>query len=165
VLAVTLSDPRGNVSGNVNVTAPDVDANAPVIASDNLATATVNLAAVTATKTYTDSFTTLLSGFTKTYTWTVAAGTTADPTLTLTTNSVLALLNNTSFTLQVRRQRRLVTIATGNTQGLLDLIVLPLGLQVDIGVLQAGDYRLTVGSGGIGLITKSAPRWTSPPPA
>ncbi|APE97325.1 BapA/Bap/LapF family large adhesin [Pseudomonas putida] len=154
VVSVTLSDPRGNVSGNVNVTAPDVDANAPVIASDNLATATVNLAPVTATKTYTDSFTTLLSGFTKTYTWTVAAGTTADPTLTLTTNSVLALLNNSSFTLQVKdASGAWVTIATGNTQGLLDLIVLPLGLQVDIGVLQAGDYRLTVGSGGIGLVT------------
>ncbi|EKT4566925.1 BapA prefix-like domain-containing protein [Pseudomonas putida] len=155
ILSVTLSDPRGNVSGNVNVTAPDVDANAPVIASDNLATATVNLAAVSATKTYTDSFTTLLSGFSKTYTWTVAAGTTADPTLTLTTNSVLALLNNTSFTLQVKdASGNWVTIATGNTQGLLDLIVLPIGLQVDIGVLQAGDYRLTVGSGGIGLITE-----------
>ncbi|MFV3292471.1 BapA/Bap/LapF family large adhesin [Pseudomonas sp. NY11955] len=154
VLSITLSDPRGNVSGSVNVTAPDVDANAPVIASDNLATATVNLAPVTATKTYTDSFTTLLSGFTKTYTWTVAAGTTADPTLTLTTNSVLALLNNSSFTLQVKdASGAWVTIATGNTQGLLDLIVLPLGLQVDIGVLQAGDYRLTVGSGGIGLVT------------
>jgi VCBS repeat-containing protein len=154
ILSVTLSDPRGNVSGNVNVTAPDVDANAPVIASDNLATATVNLAAVSATKTYTDSFTTLLSGFSKTYTWTVAAGTTADPTLTLTTNSVLALLNNTSFTLQVKdASGAWVTIATGNTQGLLDLIVLPIGLQVDIGVLQAGDYRLTVGSGGIGLVT------------
>jgi VCBS repeat-containing protein len=154
ILSVTLSDPRGNVSGNVNVTAPDVDANAPVIASDNLATATVNLAAVSATKTYTDSFTTLLSGFSKTYTWTVSAGTTADPTLTLTTNSVLALLNNTSFTLQVKdASGAWVTIATGNTQGLLDLIVLPIGLQVDIGVLQAGDYRLTVGSGGIGLVT------------
>ncbi|WP_327192102.1 Ig-like domain-containing protein [Pseudomonas putida] len=154
ILSVTLSDPRGNVSGNVNVTAPDVDANAPVIASDNLATATVNLAAVSATKTYTDSFTTVLSGFSKTYTWTVAAGTTADPTLTLTTNSVLALLNNTSFTLQVKdASGAWVTIATGNTQGLLDLIVLPIGLQVDIGVLQAGDYRLTVGSGGIGLVT------------
>lgn len=47
-----------------------------------------------------------------------------------------------------------MTIATGNTQGLLDLIVLPIGLQVDIGVLQAGDYRLTVGSGGIGLVTE-----------
>ncbi|WP_330508943.1 Ig-like domain-containing protein [Pseudomonas putida] len=155
ILSVTLSDPRGNVSGNVNVTAPDVDANAPVIASDNLATATVNLEAVSATKTYTDSFTTLLSGFTKTYTWTVTAGSTADPTLTLTTNSVLALLNNTSFTLQVKdASGAWVTIATGNTQGLLDLIVLPIGLQVDIGVLQAGDYRLTVGSGGIGLVTE-----------
>ncbi|MFK2914020.1 BapA/Bap/LapF family large adhesin, partial [Pseudomonas sp. 3HC3] len=155
ILSVTLSDPRGNVSGNVNVTAPDVDANAPVIASDNLATATVNLEAVSATETYTDSFTTLLSGFSKTYTWTVAAGSTADPTLTLTTNSVLALLNNTSFTLQVKdASGAWVTIATGNTQGLLDLIVLPIGLQVDIGVLQAGDYRLTVGSGGIGLVTE-----------
>ncbi|MFF7862268.1 BapA/Bap/LapF family large adhesin [Pseudomonas monteilii] len=154
VLSVGLTDPRGNVSGNVTITAPDVDANAPVIASDNLATATVNLVPVTATKTYTDSFTTLLSGFTKTYTWTVAAGTTVDPTLTLTTNSVLALLNNSTFTLQVKDATGAwVTLATGNTQGLLDLIVLPLGLQVDIGTLQAGDYRLTVGSGGIGLIT------------
>lgn len=154
VLTVSLTDPRGNVSGNASITAPDVDANAPVIASDNLATATVNLVPVTATKTYTDSFTTLLSGFTKTYTWTVAAGTTVDPTLTLTTNSVLALLNNSTFTLQVKDATGAwVTLATGNTQGLLDLIVLPLGLQVDIGTLQAGDYRLTVGSGGIGLIT------------
>ncbi|MCE0908427.1 BapA/Bap/LapF family large adhesin [Pseudomonas kurunegalensis] len=154
VLSVGLTDTRGNVSGNVTITAPDVDANAPVIASDNLATATVNLVPVTATKTYTDSFTTLLSGFTKTYTWTVAAGTTVDPTLTLTTNSVLALLNNSTFTLQVKDATGAwVTLATGNTQGLLDLIVLPLGLQVDIGTLQAGDYRLTVGSGGIGLIT------------
>ncbi len=154
VLSVGLTDPRGNVSGNVTITAPDVDANAPVIASDNLATATVSLVPVTATKTYTDSFTTLLSGFTKTYTWTVAAGTTADPILTLTTNSVLALLNNSTFTLQVKDATGAwVTLATGNTQGLLDLIVLPLGLQVDIGTLQAGDYRLTVGSGGIGLIT------------
>ena len=156
VLAVTLSDPRGNVSGNASITAPDVDANAPVIASDNLATATVDLAAVTASRTYTDSFTTLLAGFTKTYTWTVAAGTTADPTLTLTTSSALALLDNTTFTLQVKNASGTwVTLATGNSQGLLDLILLPLGqgLRVDIGVLQAGDYRLTVGSGGIGLIT------------
>jgi len=155
VLSVTLTDPRSNVSGNVSITAPDVDANAPVIASNNLATATVNLAPVTATTTYTDSFTTLLSGFSKTYTWTVAAGTTVDPTLTLTTNSVLALLNNSTFTLQVKNAAGAwVTIATGNTQGLLDLIVLPLGLQVDIGKLQAGDYRLTVASGGIGLVTQ-----------
>ncbi|BDM21042.1 BapA prefix-like domain-containing protein [Pseudomonas sp. LRP2-20] len=155
VLTVTLTDPRNNTSGNVNITAPDIDANAPVIASDNLATATVNLAPVTATTTYSDSFTTLLSGFSKTYTWTVAAGTTVDPTLTLTTNSVLALLNNSTFTLQVKDATGAwVTIATGNTQGLLDLIVLPLGLQVDIGKLQAGDYRLTVASGGIGLVTQ-----------
>ncbi|BBH44398.1 BapA/Bap/LapF family large adhesin [Pseudomonas sp. KU43P] len=154
VLSITLTDPRNNVSGNVNITAPDIDANAPVIASDNLATATVNLAPVVSHQTYNDSFTTLLSGFSKTYTWTVAAGTTVDPTLTLTTNSVLALLNNSTFTLQVKdASGAWVTIATGNTQGLLDLIVLPLGLQVDIGKLQAGDYRLTVASGGIGLVT------------
>ncbi|WDY57213.1 BapA/Bap/LapF family large adhesin [Pseudomonas sp. PSKL.D1] len=154
VLSVSLTDPRNNTSGNVNITAPDVDANAPVIASDNLATATVNLAPVVATQTYNDSFSTLLSGFSKTYTWTVAAGTTVDPTLTLTTNSVLALLNNSTFTLQVKNAAGAwVTIATGNTQGLLDLIILPLGIQVDMGTLQAGDYRLTVASGGIGLVT------------
>jgi len=154
-LSVTLTDPRSNVSGNVNITAPDVDANAPVVASDNLATATVNLAPVTASQTFNDSFSTVLSGFSKTYTWTVAAGTTVDPTLTLTTNSVLALLNNATFTLQVKdASGAWVTIATGNTQGLLDLIVLPIGLQVDMGTLQAGDYRLTVASGGIGLVTQ-----------
>lgn len=155
VLSVTLTDPRSNVSGNVNITAPDVDANAPVVASDNLATATVNLAPVTATQTYSDSFTTLLSGFSKTFTWTVGAGTTVDPTLTLTTNSVLALLNNATFTLQVKNASGAwVNLAVGNTQGLLDLIILPIGLQVDIGSLQAGDYRLTVASGGIGLVTQ-----------
>ncbi|MFJ3075450.1 BapA/Bap/LapF family large adhesin [Pseudomonas sp. NPDC087029] len=156
VLSITLTDPRNNVSGNVNITAPDVDANLPVIASDNLATATVNLAPVVGHQTYNDSFTTLLSGFTKTYTWTVGAGTTVDPTLTLTTNSALALLNNATFTLQVKNAAGVwVTLATGNSQGLLDLILLPLGqgIRVDIGVLQAGDYRLTVGSGGIGLVT------------
>ncbi|WP_416465845.1 BapA/Bap/LapF family large adhesin [Pseudomonas sp. LFS044] len=154
-LTVTLTDPRNNVSGNANITAPDVDANAPVIASDNLATATVNLAPVTASQTFNDSFTTLISGFSKTFTWTVGAGTTVDPTLTLTTNSVLALLNNSTFTLQVKNASGAwVTIATGGSQGLLDLIVLPLGLRVDIGELQAGEYRLTVGSGGIGLVTQ-----------
>ncbi|MBC3483523.1 BapA/Bap/LapF family large adhesin [Pseudomonas sp. SWRI77] len=156
LLSVTLSDGRGNVSGNVNITAPDVDANAPVIASDNLVTAEVNLAPVVSSRTYQDSFTTLLAGFTKTYTWTVGAGTTVDPTLTLNTSSALSLLDNTTFTLQVKNaDGNWVTLATGTSQGLLDLILLPLGqgIRVDIGVLQAGDYRLTVGSGGIGLIT------------
>ncbi|MFK3818209.1 BapA/Bap/LapF family large adhesin [Pseudomonas sp. NPDC089407] len=156
VLSVTLTDPRGNVSGNVNVTAPDVDANAPVTASDNLATAVVNLAPVVSTRTYQDAFTTLLSGFTKTYTWTVAAGTTVDPTLTLNTSSALALLDNTTFTLQVKDLAgNWVTLATGSSQGLLDLVLLPLGqgVRVDIGDLLAGEYRLTVGSGGIGLLT------------
>ena len=156
VLSISLTDPRNNTSGNVNVTAPDIDANAPVIASDNLATATVNLAPVVSHQTYNDSFTTLLSGFSKTFTWTVGAGATVDPTLTLTTNSALALLNNATFTLQVKdASGAWVTLATGTSQGLLDLILLPLGqgIRVDIGVLQAGEYRLTVGSGGIGLIT------------
>lgn len=155
-LSVSLTDPRNNASGSVAITAPDVDANAPVTASDNLATATVNLAPVLATQTYTDSFTTLLAGFSKTYTWTVDAGTTADPTLTLTTSSALALLDNATFTLQVKdASGAWVTLATGNSLGLLDLILLPLGegVQVDIGELQAGEYRLTVGSGGIGLVT------------
>ena len=157
ILSVTLTDPRNNVSGAAIVTAPDLDANLPLVASDNLATANVTLSPVTTSQTFNDSFTTLLSGFSKTFTWTVGAGTTADPTLLLSTNSVLALLNNANFTLQVKdASGAWVTIATGNTQGLLDLIVLPIGLQVDIGVLKAGDYRLTVASGGIGLVTNVA---------
>ncbi|WP_449429784.1 BapA/Bap/LapF family large adhesin [Pseudomonas putida] len=156
VLSVTLTDPRNNVSGNVNITAPDVDANAPVVASDNLATATVNLAPVVSNRTFQDSFTTLLAGFSKTFTWTVGAGTSVDPTLTLTTSSALALLDNASFTLQVKNASGAwVTLASGTSQGLLDLILLPLGqgIRVDIGDLLAGDYRLTVASGGIGLLT------------
>ncbi|HDS1735602.1 TPA: hypothetical protein QEM55_002637, partial [Pseudomonas putida] len=155
-LSVTVTDPRNNTSASASITAPDVDANTPVVASDNLATATVELAAVSSSKTYADSFTTVLAGFQKTYTWTVAAGTTADPTLTLNTDSVVALLDNTTFTLQVKdASGAWVTLASGTSQGLLDLILLPLGqgLQVDIGTLQAGDYRLTVGSGGIGVLT------------
>lgn len=155
-LSITLTDPRNNVSAGVALIAPDVDANAPVSASDNLAVATVNLAPVVTTKTFTDSFSTLLSGFSKTFTWTVAAGTTADPTLTLNTSSALALLDGATYTLQVKNAAGAwVTLATGSSQGLLDLILLPLGqgLQVNIGELLAGDYRLTVNSSGIGLLT------------
>ena len=155
-LSVTLTDPRGNVSGVVSVTAPDVDADREVTASDNLATAVVDLIPVTASQVFTDSFTTLLSGFTKTFTWTVGANTTADPVLTLTTNSALALLDNALFTLQVKdASGAWVTLATGNSPGLLDLVLLPLGqgIQADLGTLRAGEYRLTVGSSGIGLLT------------
>ena len=156
LLSVTLTDPRGNVSGVVSATAPDVDADRAVIASDNLATATVDLAAVSASQVFTDSFTTLLSGFQKTFTWTVGANTTADPLLTLTTSSALALLDNALFTLQVKdASGAWVTLANGNSPGLLDLVLLPLGqgIQADLGTLRAGEYRLTVGSSGIGLLT------------
>ena len=156
LLSVTLTDPRGNVSGVVSVTAPDVDADRAVTASDNLATATVNLAAVSASQVFTDSFTTLLSGFQKTFTWTVGANTTADPVLTLSTSSALALLDNALFTLQVKdASGAWVTLASGNSPGLLDLVLLPLGqgIQADLGTLRAGEYRLTVGSSGIGLLT------------
>ncbi|VVP97466.1 hypothetical protein PS910_03480 [Pseudomonas fluorescens] len=155
-LSVTLADPRGNVSGANTVVAPDIDAGRPVIASDNLATASVDLSAVTVPQVFTDSFTTLLSGFQKTFTWTVGANTTADPVLTLSTSSALALLDNALFTLQVKdASGAWVTLASGNSPGVLDLILLPLGqgIQADLGTLRAGDYRLTVGSSGIGVLT------------
>lgn len=156
VLTVTLTDNRGNVSPTATVTAPDIDANTPVIASDNLATATVILAPVVSSKSFNDSFTTLLSGFTKIFTFTVASGNTVDPTLTLTTSSAVALLDGAVFSLQVKNASGAwVTLASGSSAGLLDLILLPLGqgLRVDIGVLQAGEYRLMVASTGIGVLT------------
>ncbi|HKS13648.1 MAG TPA: Ig-like domain-containing protein, partial [Pseudomonas sp.] len=156
IITVNLTDPRNNVSADALVIAPDIDADRPVTASDNLATASVVLAPVVSERVYTDSFTTLLSGFTKTFTWTVAEGTTADPVLTLTTSSALALLDGAVFTLQVKdASGAWVTLATGSDQGVLDLILLPLGqgIQADFGTQLAGDYRLTVGSVGIGLVT------------
>ncbi|PWB37101.1 hypothetical protein DCO47_05690 [Pseudomonas sp. NDM] len=154
-LTVNLSDARGNVSVAANVTAPDVDVNAPVVASDNLAVGTVTLAPVTASQTFNDSFTTLLAGFSKTFTFTVAGGTRLDPTLTLTTSSLISLIDGVVYTLQVKdASGNWVTLDVNGSSGLLDLIALAgQGVRVDIGNLLSGDYRLTVSSTGIGVLT------------
>lgn len=154
-LTITLSDARGNVSVAANVTAPDVDVNAPVVASDNLAVGTVTLAPATATQTFNDSFTTLLAGFSKTFTFTVAGGTRLDPTLTLTTSSLISLIDGVVYTLQVKdASGNWVTLDVNGSSGLLDLIALAgQGVRVDIGNLLSGDYRLTVSSTGIGVLT------------
>ncbi|MFJ3470237.1 BapA/Bap/LapF family large adhesin [Pseudomonas sp. NPDC090201] len=154
-LVVSLTDPRGNVSVGANVTAPDIDANAPVTASDNLAVATVNITPATVVQNYTDSFSTLLAGFTKTYSFTVASGTTIDPTLTLTTSSLLNLLNGINYTLQVKNASGTwVTLDVNGNGGLLDLLGLgTTGLQVKMANLLSGDYRLVVSSSGVGLVT------------
>ncbi|HWH87643.1 MAG TPA: Ig-like domain-containing protein [Pseudomonas sp.] len=154
-LTVNLTDARGNVSVAANVTAPDVDVNAPVIASDNLAVGTVTLTPATASQTFNDSFTTLLSGFSKTFTFTVASGTRLDPTLTLTTGSLISLIDGVVYTLQVKdASGNWVTLDVNGSGGLLDLIALTgQGVRVDIGNLLSGDYRLTVSSTGIGVLT------------
>ncbi|MEB2652529.1 Ig-like domain-containing protein [Pseudomonas siliginis] len=154
-LTVNLSDARGNVSVAANVIAPDVDVNAPVIASDNLTVGTVTLAPVTASQTFNDSFTTLLAGFSKTFTFTVAGGTRLDPTLTLTTSSLISLIDGVVYTLQVKdASGNWVTLDVNGSGGLLDLIALAgQGVRVDIGNLLSGDYRLTVSSTGIGVLT------------
>ncbi|MCF5070982.1 hypothetical protein GIW70_22655, partial [Pseudomonas syringae] len=154
-LTITLSDNRGNVSVAANVTAPDVDVNAPVIASDNLAVGTVTLAPATATQTFNDSFTTLLSGFSKIFTFTVPSGARLDPTLTLTTSSLISLLDGVVYTLQVKNANGdWITLDANGSGGLLDLIALAgQGVRVDIGSLLSGEYRLTVSSTGIGVLT------------
>jgi sugar lactone lactonase YvrE len=154
-LSVRLADARGNLSSPATVTAPDVDADAPVVANDNLATARVDLVPVSVTQNYSDSFTTLLSGFTKTYTFTVANGTTVDPTLTLTTSSLLSLLDGVVYTLQVQNASGTwVTLDVNGSGGLLDLIALAgQGVRVEIGDLLSGNYRLVVSSTGVGLVT------------
>ncbi|QRK86623.1 BapA prefix-like domain-containing protein [Pseudomonas granadensis] len=154
-LTVNLSDARGNVSVAANVTAPDIDVNAPVVASDNLAVGTVTLAPATASQTFNDSFTTLLAGFSKTFTFSVASGSRLDPTLTLTTSSLISLLDGVVYTLQVKdASGNWVTLDVNGSSGLLDLIALTgQGVRVDIGSLLSGDYRLTVSSTGIGVLT------------
>ncbi|SDT16075.1 VCBS repeat-containing protein [Pseudomonas sp. Z003-0.4C(8344-21)] len=154
-LTVNLSDVRGNVSIAANVTAPDIDVNAPVVASDNLAVGTVTLAPATASQTFNDSFTTLLSGFSKTFTFSVASGSRLDPTLTLTTSSLISLLDGVVYTLQVKdASGNWITLDVNGSSGLLDLIALTgQGVRVDIGSLLSGDYRLTVSSTGIGVLT------------
>ncbi|WP_062382259.1 BapA/Bap/LapF family large adhesin [Pseudomonas abietaniphila] len=154
-LSVSLTDIHGNVSVATVVTAPDIDANAPVVASDNLATATVVIAPVKVTQNFFDSFSTLLSGFSKTFTFTVASGTSIDPTLTLTTGSLVSLLDGVSYTLQVKSASGAwVTLDVNGSGGLLDLIAIAgQGVRVNIGDLLGGDYRLTVASSGIGVLT------------
>nr|WP_314493774.1 BapA/Bap/LapF family large adhesin [uncultured Pseudomonas sp.] len=156
-LTVSLTDPRGNVSANATVVAPDIDVNLPVVASDNLATAVVNLAPVVVTQAPINDSYTLLVGLntSKTFTWTVAAGTTANPVLTLSTDNLLGLLNSSTFTLQVKNASGAwVDIATANDSALLTLVLLPgVGLRATIGTLQAGDYQLVTRSGGLGVLT------------
>lgn len=155
VLTVTLRDANGNLSTTSSVTAPDVDVNRPVVASDNLTTATVNLAPVVTTRNYADSFTTALSGFNKVFNFTVASGTSVDPTLTLTTGSALALYNGATYTLQVQDANgNWVTLGNAANGALLNVLLLAgQGVQVDIGTLLGGNYRLVVASNGIGVLT------------
>ncbi|MFF7708365.1 BapA/Bap/LapF family large adhesin [Pseudomonas sp. NPDC007930] len=154
-LTVTLRDAAGNLSSAASVSAPDIDANTPVVASDNLTTAQVVLTPVSTSRTYTDSFTTVLSGFSKTFTFSVAAGNSIDPTLTLSAGSLVSLLNGVVYTLQVKdASGNWVTLSVNGSGGLLDLVALgSQGVRVDIGTLLAGDYRLVVSSTGIGVLT------------
>ncbi|MHC8407041.1 BapA/Bap/LapF family large adhesin [Pseudomonas sp. TMB3-21] len=154
-LTVNLSDSRGNVSVAASVTAPDVDVNAPVVANDNLAIGTVTLAPATASQTFNDSFTTLLSGFSKTFTFAVASGARLDPTLTLTTSSLISLIDGVVYTLQVKNANgEWITLDVNGSGGLVDLVGLAgQGVRVDIDNLLAGEYRLTVSSTGISVLT------------
>ncbi|MBA1289610.1 BapA/Bap/LapF family large adhesin [Pseudomonas japonica] len=155
VLTVTLRDANGNLSTASSVTAPDVDVNRPVVASDNLTTATVNLAPVMTTRNYADSFTTVLNGFNKVFNFTVASGTSVDPTLTLSTTSALALYNGATYTLQVQdASGNWVTLGNASGGALLNVLLLAgQGVVVDIGTLLGGNYRLVVASNGIGVLT------------
>ena len=154
-LFVSLTDNKGNLSAAANVTAPDIDVNAPVVASDNLATATVTLTPAKASQNFADSFSTLLAGFSKAFVFTVASGTSLDPTLTLTTNSLVSLLDGVVYTLQVKNASgNWVTLDVNGSGGLLDLVALTgQGVRVNIGDLLGGDYRLVVSSTGIGVVT------------
>ncbi|MFK3797055.1 BapA/Bap/LapF family large adhesin [Pseudomonas sp. NPDC088444] len=154
-LVVSLTDTHGNVSVGANVTAPDIDANAPVTASDNLAVATVNIAPAVTVQNYTDSFSSLLLGATKTYSFTVNAGTSVDPTLFLNSPSLVGVLSSLTYTLQVKNASGVwVTLGTGGSGGLLDVIGLAgVGVRVNLPDLLSGDYRLVVSNTGVNILT------------
>ncbi|MDH0747150.1 Ig-like domain-containing protein [Pseudomonas sp. GD03842] len=154
-LVVSLTDNRGNVSVGASVTAPDIDANAPVTASDNLAVATVNIAPAVTVQSYTDSFGSLLLGASKVYSFTVNAGTSVDPTLFLNSPSIVGVLTSLNYTLQVKSASGVwVTLGTGGNGGLLDVIGLAgIGVRVNLPDLLSGDYRLVVSNAGVDVLT------------
>jgi hypothetical protein len=155
-LNVSVADPRGNVSTLSTLVAPDIDADRPVVASDNLATATVTLSPVTTTRNIVDSFPTVLGlGFTHTFSFSVASGTTATPTLTLTDGGLLNLNTGATYSLQVKdASGNWVTLGTAGNGALLNLELLAgTGVRLDIGTLQAGDYRIVFASNSLSLLT------------
>ncbi len=155
-LTVVVTDGRGNASPAATLVAPDIDADRPVVASDNLATATVTLAPVTSVSNQNETFPTLIGvGFTHTFNFTVAAGTTAKPTLTLTNAGVLDLSTQATYTLQVKDANGVwQTIGATGSGGLLDLQLLSgTGVRISAGTLQAGEYRLNFVSNSVSVIT------------
>jgi VCBS repeat-containing protein len=127
-----------------------------VVASDNLATATVTLSPVTTTRNIVDSFPTVLGlGFTHTFSFSVASGTTATPTLTLTDGGLLNLNTGATYSLQVKgASGNWVTLGTAGNGALLNLELLAgTGVRLDIGTLQAGDYRIVFASNSLSLLT------------
>ncbi|MEG5265568.1 BapA/Bap/LapF family large adhesin [Pseudomonas sp. JDS28PS106] len=155
-LNVSVTDPRGNVSTIATLVAPDVDVDRPVVASDNLTTATVTLSPVTTTRNILDSFPTVLGvGFSHTFNFNVASGTTARPTLTLTDGGLLNLNTGATYTLQVKdASGSWVTLGTAGNGALLNLELLAgTGIRVNVGTLQAGDYRIVFASNSISLLT------------
>lgn len=156
VLSISVSDRAGNLSPAVTLTAPDIDADRPVVADDNLTTATVNLAAVTTRTNATDSFPSVLGlGFSHNFNFTVASGTTAAPTLTLIDGGLLSLGTRATFTLQVKdASGNWVTLGTTSSGALINLDVLASsGVRLQGPDLTAGEYRLNVASNSLTVLT------------
>ena len=156
-LTVNVVDGRGNQSPAATLVAPDVDFDRPVVASDDLKAATVTLAPITTSSTKVETFPTLIGlGFSHTFNFTVASGTTARPTLTLNEGGVLNLNTNATFTLQVKdASGTWQTIGTASANGsLLNLEVLAgSGVRISAGTLQAGEYRLNFASNSLTVVT------------
>jgi flagella basal body P-ring formation protein FlgA len=155
-LNVSVTDPRGNVSPNASLVAPDVDVDRAVVASDNLNTATVTLSPVTSTRNILDSFPTLVGlGFSHVFNFTIASGTTATSSLTLTDGGLLNLNTGATYALQVKDAGgNWVTLGTAGSGSLLNLQLLSgTGVRLDIGALQAADYRIVFSSNSLSLLT------------
>ncbi|WP_194523924.1 BapA/Bap/LapF family large adhesin, partial [Limoniibacter endophyticus] len=153
-LSVTLAD--GAASPNVSlpgtVAAPVVDTSAP-IANNDIFSPTIDLSPVTTTVTASQSRSALINvgSFSDRFEFAVAAGTEGDATFDIGVTGLLGLLTNASAQLFVQRpDGQWELVGASGDGGLLELAGLAnQGIRVTAQDLEAGNYRLVFGGGGL----------------
>ncbi|WP_177178961.1 BapA/Bap/LapF family large adhesin [Sphingomonas sp. OV641] len=152
---------------NIRLDSPDADIvwdqtdlgadGTTVVATDDTDQASVLLAPRVETTTVNNAidYTSIAAlGGSDTYRFNVAADTTADLTLNVTSNSLLNLLGQTNFTLQQYINNRWVALTGSSGGSLIELAGLTGGgIQAQAEDLGPGSYRVVVSTGGLGVLT------------